>query len=634
MRSNMFFILIKKLKDRLTLLNVDFSASWMDIIVAQKFYLIPAVIGEIIYSIFRPLIILLFGFVFASGRLDYFIYLFICWFGVYVISFISRLCNSVIQLQTMHSMYYRAHQWFLQVDPMHHSRRSSGTILAKIDRASRSYEELMEALSLDMIQMIMGVTTVLITLFFHSVWLGIISTFFLAIILLINIIVPFYFVIPYEKRFIRADDKVKSIGAENLSQVNLIRTCFASDYMKERLKNRNYKALRKEGNLWFFYNFFYNFVRFLYLISVSVVAWYVLTSIKSGIIESATGMALLSSYLRGTHEFIRIEKPIRHIVRSITRINDLFSYISSFGKQTFPVLQQVDPSHKINLPIKFKNIFIEIKDLFFDYDSLKKIFEGHNFCFNVTEEETNKLYGVIGPSGIGKSTFFSILGGQIKPELGFIFINDIGIYHVDAGVRRKIISLQGQVAAGVRGTLRYNLLFGLPKNVSLIKGPRLKQIIENEEMKEKKLVFSDNNLIEILKQMGMWNLFESKEGLDTFVGEGGYTLSGGQRQRLNFANLYLRSLYYEPAVILIDEPTSSLDEISEKAITDMIMSLAKKAATFVIAHRIKTLANAAGIIDFSLLTKEKSIKIYSHKELRKRSVYYKKLIAGIEPLES
>jgi ABC-type multidrug transport system fused ATPase/permease subunit len=66
----------------------------------------------------------------------------------------------------------------------------------------------------------------------------------------------------------------------------------------------------------------------------------------------------------------------------------------------------------------------------------------------------------------------------------------------------------------------------------------------------------------------------------------------------------------------------------------MITLLAKKAATFVIAHRIKTLANAAGIIDFSLLTKEKSIKVYSHKELRKRSVYYKKLIAGIEPLEN
>ena len=80
----------------------------------------------------------------------------------------------------------------------------------------------------------------------------------------------------------------------------------------------------------------------------------------------------------------------------------------------------------------------------------------------------------------------------------------------------------------------------------------------------------------------------------------------------------MRASYYKPALILIDEPTSSLDEISEKAITSMIHSLARKTVTLVIAHRLRTINQAVGIIDFSLLATEKGMKIYSTQELMEK----------------
>ena len=61
-------------------------------------------------------------------------------------------------------------------------------------------------------------------------------------------------------------------------------------------------------------------------------------------------------------------------------------------------------------------------------------------------------------------------------------------------------------------------------------------------------------------------------------------------------------------VILIDEPTSSLDEVSEQAITDMIDELARNSVTFVIAHRLHTLERAVGILDVSLIEEEKDLK--------------------------
>ena len=169
-----------------------------------------------------------------------------------------------------------------------------------------------------------------------------------------------------------------------------------------------------------------------------------------------------------------------------------------------------------------------------------------------------------------------------------------------------------QTATALRGTLRENLVFGI--------------------MSDEKLC-SDKNLISILKKVGLWSLFEPKDGLNTLIGEGGVNLSGGQRQRLNFAGLYLRAKHYKPSLILIDEPTSSLDEISEQAITQMIDELSQKSVTFVVAHRLKTLDQAVGILDTSLISTHPELKFYTKDELMTVSQYYRDLQDGKAQLE-
>ena len=101
----------------------------------------------------------------------------------------------------------------------------------------------------------------------------------------------------------------------------------------------------------------------------------------------------------------------------------------------------------------------------------------------------------------------------------------------------------------------------------------------------------------------------------------------------NFANLYLRAKCYNPLLILIDEPTSSLDEVSEQALTKMIEELAEKSVTFVIAHRLKTLEEAHALLDFSLLSPHAQLEFYSPQELHKRSEYFRELLAGAAALE-
>jgi ABC-type multidrug transport system fused ATPase/permease subunit len=254
---------------------------------------------------------------------------------------------------------------------------------------------------------------------------------------------------------------------------------------------------------------------------------------------------------------------------------------------------------------------IQIKNVTFSYNDKEEVFRNHSLTLDVSKSNPHNLYGIIGPSGTGKTTLISILGGQLNPQSGEALIDNVDIYQVDDLKRRELIAVQMQTATNLRGKLKYNLLFGLPQQD----------------------IYSDEELVTILKKVGLWSIFEPKEGLMTMIGEGGLNLSGGQRQRLNFAGLYLRAKYFKPHLILIDEPTSSLDEISELAITDMIMELSQIAVTFVVAHRLKTLEQAIGILDSSLIGSQKQLVFYSRNELQNISNYYQDLMSGKRKLE-
>jgi ATP-binding cassette, subfamily B, bacterial len=254
---------------------------------------------------------------------------------------------------------------------------------------------------------------------------------------------------------------------------------------------------------------------------------------------------------------------------------------------------------------------VKIKNATFSYNDKAHVFSQHSLLLEVSKSNILNLYGIIGPSGTGKTTLISILGGQLNPQQGEVLIDGVNIYQVDDLKRRELIAVQMQTATNLRGKLKYNMVFGLPQSD----------------------VYSDKELISVLKKVGLWSLFEPKDGLMTMIGEGGLNLSGGQRQRLNFAGLYLRAKYFKPHLILIDEPTSSLDEISELAITDMIVELSQIAVTFVVAHRLKTLDQAVGILDSSLIGSQKELTFYSRNELQTRSIYYQDLMSGKRLLE-
>jgi len=591
------------------LAKIDFTKPWWAVFLKEKLTLCIILSGRIIATTVITLLPLFIKSAITSQKYSSFLFLLMIWVCSESWRYVTVYIYSVHISRIISGLKYSAYKFFLTVDPIYHFMRVSGKLFAKIERCSKGYDKFIDTAVYDLLPIIVGMVTVIISFFTLHFMLGVLSLVFLLFITFLNVSMVLFNSLAFEKRLIKSDDSVKASSMESLMRIELVRSAFATNELNRNVRARNSYGMAVFGTYWVTFFTAMVITRFVYALSVCSLGAYIIMLVKSGTISIESGIAFLATYVHGTYHSMKIGKRMQKIIQSVTRIKDLFSFARKFGKQTFPVLKE-DISKKYSVPTS-DVISVNANNLFFSYEKVA-IFKGHNLNMSVAQAQKNKLYGVIGPSGVGKTTLISILGGQLRPAKGQIYISGIPIYEINDNVRRKLIALQGQSASSLSGTVKDNLLLGIPK---------------------KRAIFTDSDMMDVLKKVGVWNIFKDKDGLDSMIGEGGLNLSVGQRQRLNFASLYMRTKYFKPLLVMIDEPTSSLDEVSEQAITDMIDELAKDFVVFVIAHRLNTLDAATGILDCSLIPFEKELIFYNRDELLKKSPYYQKLIRGEVAIE-
>ena len=187
---------------------------------------------------------------------------------------------------------------------------------------------------------------------------------------------------------------------------------------------------------------------------------------------------------------------------------------------------------------------IEIEDLGFYFNHEKTILRSINIKF-----EKGHIYGICGPSGSGKTTLINLILGFLEPKKGKIKFNDKNIFE-NLRAWRDNIGFVPQDIYLCDGTIKDNILLHLPENQ--IKKVDLEDSVRNA------------NLEEFVKSL--------ENGLDSNIGEFGDKISGGQKQRIGIA----RSILNKPKVLILDEFTSSLDNIAEEKILNEISLLKKK----------------------------------------------------------
>tara|TARA_Y100000590_G_scaffold315807_1_gene357157 strand:- start:9880 stop:11622 length:1743 start_codon:yes stop_codon:yes gene_type:complete len=278
-------------------------------------------------------------------------------------------------------------------------------------------------------------------------------------------------------------------------------------------------------------------------------------------------------------------------VKSLATINVGIGQGLSAAKRILPI---VDMESKIKKNEKNKNLDLKNGTILFintnfTYDSNLSNKVLKNINIEITGE---KMTALVGHSGSGKSTLLNLIPRIYDPTSGKILIDGQEIKNLNLSSLRKEISIVDQNITLFDDTVYNNIKYA-------------KENATKEEI---------HKAAELSMSLDFINNLENK--FNTKIGENGVKLSGGERQRLSIARAFLKN----SKIILLDEPTSSLDSETEEKIQKALNILTKNKTTIVIAHRLSTILNSNSIF---VMDRGEVVDHGKHNELIKNSEIYK-----------
>lgn len=230
---------------------------------------------------------------------------------------------------------------------------------------------------------------------------------------------------------------------------------------------------------------------------------------------------------------------------------------------------------------------IEFKDVSFGYNENQLI---KDLSFII---KPHSVIALVGESGSGKSTIIKLLLGLLKKQSGQILIDSEELDSLNLDSYYDYVTYVSQEVSIFDGTLRENIVFD--KNIS------------------------DDEILKVLKLVCLEKFYEKLEhGLDTELGEKGIKISGGEKQRIVLARLFFDS----SKIIVLDEATSAMDNITEKEVMENIIKNLTEKTILIVAHRLDTIKNADLIY---ALKDGVIIEQGKYEELLKKNGYFAKL---------
>jgi ATP-binding cassette subfamily B protein len=370
---------------------------------------------------------------------------------------------------------------------------------------------------------------------------------------------------------------------ENLAGVRVVKAFARQPYEIDKFETENWEKYLRGKRLLLMHSSYWP-------ISDILTGAQMLAGLTIGALMAINGTITIGQYLTYAGLLIWLLWPIRNLGRLIVQMS---SGLVSFERVMTVVKEPREPLD-IGEYLPEKNIegFIEFENIGFAYDDAPDVPVLKGITFSI---KPGQVVALLGSTGSGKTTIANLLPRFYNYTEGTISIDGVELNRYSRKFLRSQIGTVEQEPFLFSRTIRENIIYGIDREVS------------QEEIEQAAKAAAVHDSIQTFP-----------EKYDTLVGEKGVTLSGGQKQRVAIA----RTIMKNPRILILDDATSSVDLETEAEIRQALENLMENRTTFIIAHRIQSVAKADLIL---VLDKGSIIQQGTHEELIAQDGVYKKI---------
>jgi ATP-binding cassette subfamily B multidrug efflux pump len=400
------------------------------------------------------------------------------------------------------------------------------------------------------------------------------------------IVATYYFKESVNKSFIRVRNAVAALNAfvqEHITGMALVQAFAAEKREQEKFTDINKEHRNANIKSIFAYSVFFPVVELVSALSIGLLVWWAGMQAGGSADKAANAGGIITSFILCLNLLFR---PLRVIADKFNVLQ--MGVIAS--ERVFTILDNDDVTERKGtyIPEKIKGD-VSFEHVWFSYIEDRYVLRDINF--SIQQGET---LAIVGHTGSGKTSIISLINRLYHIQKGKIAIDGVNIEEYELDHLRSKIGIVLQDVFLFSGSVMDNVT------------------LRNEDIKKE-------DVVKAAKLIGLHDFIEQLPGAyDYNVMERGATLSLGQRQLLSFA----RALLYDPAILILDEATSSVDSESESLIQNAIDKLISGRTSIVIAHRLSTIRKANKIL---VLDNGEVKEMGSHAELMAKKGHYYQL---------